>query len=88
MTEEQRKAGSTDFGALLKTPEGRKRFKLAAVYADDFGPDTLFPWGNRAGATDLVVTDGVEPSRRYYFGVDWSNGDFRIVTVNYLTLGC
>ena len=68
LTDEQRKAGHADFGAMLKTPEGRKRLKLAAVYSDEFGPDSVFPWTKRAAATDLVVTDSLEPAERYYFG--------------------
>ena len=88
LTIEQRKSGQVDFNAMLATPEGRKRFKLAAVYADDFGPDSVFPWTKRASAIDLVVTDSTEPAETYYFVADWSKGDFRIVAVNYLISGC
>lgn len=88
LTAEQRKSGDVDFSAILRTPEGRKRFKLAAVYLDEFAPDTAFESSKRAAAVDLVVTDSVDKSQDYYLGVDWSNGDFRIVTVNYLIFGC
>jgi hypothetical protein len=88
LTANGRKSGQVDFNALLKTPEGRKRLKLVAVYLDELGPDMGFESKTRAAVADLVVTDSAKPSENYYFGVDWSNGDFRIVTVNYLIAGC
>jgi hypothetical protein len=88
LTAEVRKSGQVDFNAVLATHEGRKRFKLVAVYPDEFAPDAVFRSTARAGVTDLVVTDSMEPSERYYFGVDWSKGVFRIVAVNYLIFGC
>jgi hypothetical protein len=88
LTAEGRKAGQLDFNAMLATPEGRKRLKLAAIYLDELGPDMEFESKTRATVADLVVTDSMKPSENYYFGVDWSNGDFRIVSVNYLITGC
>ncbi|HEX4860313.1 MAG TPA: hypothetical protein VFV07_03690 [Rhizomicrobium sp.] len=88
LTAEQRKSGQVDFDAMLRTSEGRKRFKLVAVYADEFAPDTLFPSAKRAAGIDLIVTDSLKPAETYYFVVDWSDGDFRIVAVNYMISGC
>lgn len=83
---EEKKRGEIDFGALLKTAQGRKRFPLYEIGYSSVQPDTDAS-EKRGGSFTIAASDEASHAT-YIFWVDWAGGKFQIVNLETVISGC